>query len=87
MHPDGTFLSTGAQKNVVPDQDIDLPDFGSPSVIDFQLAVSQLSETFEGGTTLATCCQCGDGPRVLNIAPACVECGHALCEDCVQYKS
>jgi hypothetical protein len=64
------------------------PDASLPSLIqpEIGLADVKISEVSRKKTILVTCCQCGDGPRVLNIAPACVACRHEKCGYCTVEK-
>jgi hypothetical protein len=57
---------------------------GHPIVHSIGLGVYQPSALTDGGTVLVICCQCGWGPRVSAVAPACtnVDCGHETCSNC-----
>jgi hypothetical protein len=47
-------------------------NIASPEII---TDLSNESKTMDG-TVLITCCACGSGPSVSEIAPACTSCGH-----------
>ncbi|KAF7167458.1 hypothetical protein CNMCM6106_003018 [Aspergillus hiratsukae] len=37
-------------------------------------------------TYMYICCQCGDGPKVYNVQPRCIECQHIVCSGCKPVK-
>lgn len=39
-----------------------------------------------GATYMYICCSCGDGPKVYNTQPACINCEHVACSSCDYVK-
>ncbi|KAJ5317505.1 hypothetical protein N7508_002013 [Penicillium antarcticum] len=39
-----------------------------------------------GATYMYICCNCGDGPKIYNVQPKCIECDHVACSSCTNVK-
>lgn len=52
------------------------------SSLDLQNDSAELQIGRKRGNVLVTCCQCGSGPYLEELAPACTECGHR-CGGCI----
>ncbi|CDM29310.1 hypothetical protein DTO013E5_5995 [Penicillium roqueforti] len=77
-------LKTTAMPIVVPD----LPGLRPLRRADYtDLSTTPLPGTrYNSATYMYICCGCGDGPKVYNHQPQCVQCSHIACSECKRIK-